>query len=183
MIVGYRGGREPGFPISDAAVELFPQSPPVNDGETAAKSLQERRNTMIRCIACLLVVSLFFPVGFSLADTDREAAIAAAKQWVTLIDAGQYAQSWDEAAQLFQESIRRPDWVKSLEMVRIPLGAVVTRNIRNTANATSLPGAPEGEYLIIEFDTAFRDKAGAIETVTSARDTDGKWRVAGYYIR
>jgi hypothetical protein len=139
---------------------------------------------MIRCIACLLVVSLALPVGFSLAVTGQEkAAIDAAKQWVTLVDAEQYGKSWDEAAQLFKESIRRPDWVKSLEIVRSPLGAMVTRNIRNTASVTTLPGAPEGEYLIVEFDTTFKDRAGAIETVTSAKDADGKWHVAGYYIR
>lgn len=139
---------------------------------------------MIRLIACLLAVSLFFPIGFSLAAGDREeAAVDTAQQWVALIDAGKYAESWDEAAQLFQESIRRPDWVKSLEMARAPLGNVITRQIRRTAHVTSLPGVPEGDYLIIEFDTSFDNRAAAIETVTPARDADGKWRVAGYYIR
>ena len=139
---------------------------------------------MIRLVACLLTVSLFCPVGFSLAAVDREdAAVDAALQWVVLVDAGKYAESWDAAAQLFRESIRRPDWVKSLEMVRVPLGKVIDRKVRRTAHVTSLPGVPEGDYLIIEFDTSFDNKAAAIETITPARDADGNWRVAGYYIR
>ncbi len=139
---------------------------------------------MIRLVVCLLVVSLFLPVGFSLAAGDREeAAVNAAQQWVALVDAGKYAESWDQAAQLFRDSIRRADWAKSLEMVRAPLGNVITRKVRRTARVTSLPGVPEGDYLIIEFDTFFDNRAAAIETITPARDADGNWRVAGYYIR
>lgn len=139
---------------------------------------------MIRLVVCLLVVSLFLPAGSSLAAGDREeAAVNAAQQWVALVDAGKYAESWDQSAQLFRDSIRRVDWVKSLEMVRAPLGNVIARKVRRTAHVTSLPGVPEGDYLIIEFDTAFDNRAAALETVTPARDAQGNWRVAGYYIR
>jgi hypothetical protein len=60
---------------------------------------------------------------------------------------------------------------------------VVERKVRRTAHVTSLPGVPEGDYLIIEFDTSFDNKAAAIETISPARDADGNWGVAGYYIR
>ena len=49
--------------------------------------------------------------------------------------------------------------------------------------AESLPGAPDGEYVVILFKTSFEGKAEAVETVTPMRDADGEWRVAGYYIR
>jgi hypothetical protein len=47
----------------------------------------------------------------------------------------------------------------------------------------SLPGAPDGEYVVIQFKTAFENKKFAIETVTPMLDGDGKWRVSGYFIR
>jgi len=35
----------------------------------------------------------------------------------------------------------------------------------------------------MQFDTSFANKKAAIETVTPMLDTDGTWRVAGYYIK
>ena len=53
----------------------------------------------------------------------------------------------------------------------------------NQTYKTSLPGAPDGEYVVMEFTTAFTNKKSAIETITPMLDEDGQWRVAGYYIR
>ncbi len=48
---------------------------------------------------------------------------------------------------------------------------------------TSLPGAPDGEYVVISYETSFTNKKSAIETVTPMLDKDGKWRVSGYFIK
>lgn len=48
---------------------------------------------------------------------------------------------------------------------------------------TSLPGAPDGKYVVIQYDTSFENKKAAVETVTPMLDKDGKWRVSGYYIK
>ncbi len=48
---------------------------------------------------------------------------------------------------------------------------------------TSLPGAPDGEYVVIQYNTEFENKKVAIETITPMLDDDGKWRVSGYYIK
>jgi hypothetical protein len=45
-----------------------------------------------------------------------------------------------------------------------------------------LPGAPDGEYVVIQYETSFEKKAFAIETVTPSFEKDGIWRVSGYYI-
>jgi len=49
--------------------------------------------------------------------------------------------------------------------------------------ATSLPGAPDGDYVVIQFQTSFANKASAVETITPMRDRDGAYRVSGYFIR
>jgi hypothetical protein len=139
---------------------------------------------MIRHFACagsaLPVLLLFVSIATA---QQNQPAIDAAREWVSLIDEGKYAESWAKAGALFQDSISRQDWVNSLNMVRAPLGEVVSRKLKNTANVTSLPGAPEGNYLIMEFDTSFRNKSATIETITAARQADGKWQIVGYFIR
>ncbi len=66
--------------------------------------------------------------------------------------------------------------------VREPLGKVITRTLKSAEHRTSLPGAPDGDYVVIRFETAFENKQAAIETVTPMLEKDGSWRVAGYYI-
>jgi hypothetical protein len=55
--------------------------------------------------------------------------------------------------------------------------------VKSKEYATSLPGAPDGEYVVIQFETSFENKNDAVETVTPMKDEDGKWRVSGYFIR
>lgn len=48
--------------------------------------------------------------------------------------------------------------------------------------ATSLPGAPDGDYVVLQFATKFENNTKAIETVTPMLN-EGHWRVSGYYVR
>jgi hypothetical protein len=47
----------------------------------------------------------------------------------------------------------------------------------------TLPGAPDGKYVVIQFESSFSNKKAAIETVTLMMDSDVKWRVSGYFIK
>ena len=100
-----------------------------------------------------------------------------------MVDGGEYAHSWDEAAEYFKGAITREQWGQSLQGVRKPLGKVISREVKSKTYTTSLPGAPDGEYVVIQFETSFEHKKSAVETVTPMIDTDGKWRVSGYYIK
>ncbi len=120
------------------------------------------------------------------ADTQAEAikaAQAVATQWLTLTDRDQYAESWATAATYFRGAITQADWTQKLQGVRVPLGGVQSRKFKSATFAHSLPGAPDGEYVVIQYQTRFANKQSAIETVTPMREPDGSWKVAGYYIR
>jgi len=107
----------------------------------------------------------------------------AARAWLGLVDAGDYSGSWDAAAGYFRAAITKDKWRQALTAARAPLGKLVSREFTSAQYATSLPGAPDGEYVVIQFATAFENKAASVETVTPMMDKDGKWRVSGYYIR
>ncbi len=59
----------------------------------------------------------------------------------------------------------------------------LSRKLKGSARRTSLPGAPDGQYLDVEFETSFAKKKHAVETVTPMREADGSWKVSGYYVR
>jgi hypothetical protein len=62
--------------------------------------------------------------------------------------------------------------------------AAVDEGRQTTARfVTSLPGAPDGRYVVIQYKTSFENKSSATETVTPMLDRDQKWRVSGYFIK
>jgi hypothetical protein len=118
------------------------------------------------------------------ATTDKEqATVMAAEQWLTLVDAGNYAASWQTAAEYFKGAISQEQWQHALQTIRKPLGATIFRKLKTKTYETSLPGAPDGEYVVIQYETSFQNKKSAIETITPMLDKDGWWRVAGYFIK
>ncbi len=112
----------------------------------------------------------------------KEDAEAAAKSWVALIDAQKYEASWTEASSVFQKGVKQTDWTQMVKNVRSGMGSLISRKPLKTTMAKSLPGAPDGEYAVVQFDTVFKSKAKATETITMMMD-GGKWKCAGYFIK
>jgi len=130
----------------------------------------------------LLVVAIAFSAQASEPEV-IEAAKVETLEWLALTDTGQYESSWDSASALFKAAVSKEDWEKSLSAVRTPIGALETREMATSEFSTTLPGAPDGEYVVFKFNSSFEHKATALETVTAMKDIDGAWRVAGYFIR
>jgi hypothetical protein len=130
---------------------------------------------------CLVIICLI--CTHSIAGEAEKDALKAAEEWLILIDANDYGMSWEKAAELFKKSITKEQWEKSIKAVRSALGDLISRSVKSETYANSLPGAPDGEYVVIQFSTKFTNKKSAIETVTPMKDPDGKWRVSGYYIK
>jgi hypothetical protein len=114
------------------------------------------------------------------ADT---AALSAAQAWLSLVDDGNYSRSWNEAAPIFQTKVTEKSWGNALESVRKPLGSLVSRELKTAQPATQLPGAPDGQYMVLQFDTSFTEKKAAVETVTVGLEKDGQWKASGYFIK
>lgn len=135
-----------------------------------------------------MLASLFLPTGAyaqdpQAAESPQAVAGQAAKQWLLLVDSGGFAASWDQAAAAFQAAVSKPSWEGAIRAARTPLGAVKSRTLKSAVFTQSLPGAPDGEYVVIQYDTQFENKAHAVETVTPMREKNGSWRVSGYFVR
>ncbi len=132
----------------------------------------------------LAVVSLFIVMIVpALAQDEAPAAEqSAALAWLDLVDAGRYQESWREAAQLFRDQMPAENWSRLVAGVREPIGTLKSRRLQSSREAGALPGAPDGDYMILQFLSSFANKAHAQERVTLMRE-GAEWRVAGYYIR
>lgn len=109
-------------------------------------------------------------------------ALAAARAWVSLLDAKKYDESWSEAGTILKAQMPKARWALTVQPARQPLGAVLSRSVSMVTRRNTLPGAPDGDFQIFEFATKFAAKANAIETVVLARE-GSNWKVDGYFVR
>lgn len=109
-------------------------------------------------------------------------ADAAARQWVALIDQGQWQQSWKAAGTLFQTGVTAANWERQAGQVRTPLGMVTSRTLKSVTTPPPLPGAPAGNYRLVQFNTDFATAKGATETVVMVNQA-GSWKTVGYFIK
>lgn len=111
------------------------------------------------------------------------AGVEAAERWLAVLDAGRGADAWSAAAASLRAAVTQEQLASGLAAARAPFGAFKSRKLANARYTTTLPGAPPGEYVVIQFESTFDRRAGAIETVTPMREADGSWKVSGYFIR
>ena len=128
---------------------------------------------------------LFLSSAAVLAQNDEAvfAAEKAARSWLASVDAVEYANSWEDSASFFRAAITSDDWIKAIGGARASFGSMTVRESGSAKYSTTLPGAPDGEWVVLKLNTTFENKAVAVETVTVMKDLDGEWRVAGYFIR
>ena len=131
----------------------------------------------------LVLVVASLPVRAQEATTAVAEARKAAEAWLKLLDRGQHAKSWDEAATLFRDATPRDTWAETVKKVRGPFGKLTARKLRGAQYTTSLPNAPPGQYVVIQYDASFEHRQSVVETITPMLDADGTWRVSGYYVR
>ncbi len=130
----------------------------------------------------LLLLMSLMALSAQASEQKIKAAELEAGKWLALVDGLQYQASWDRAATLFRQQVSPQQWRQAMAAARTPMGALHSRKLLRAAYKTSLPGAPDGEYVVLQFQTSFANKKSAIETVTPMLD-GGSWRVSGYYVR
>ena len=113
----------------------------------------------------------------------EQAALTAAENWLALIDAGDFAESWNHTSSVFKPVVSAEQWQTSLEAAQQTIGKPTSRRLKSKKYSEELPGAPDGEYVVLEFETSFERKKNGLETVTPMKDSDGEWRVSGYYVK
>ena len=133
--------------------------------------------------ALVLIVTLMSLSACADHQKEKIEAQQVAVAWLELVDSGEYSQSLEETADVFKGAITADKWTSMIGPLRTSLGKVLKRELKKAKYAKTLPGAPDGEYVIIQYNTVFENKQTAIETVTPMRGKDGNWRVAGYFIK
>jgi len=136
----------------------------------------------IRSVSILSVLTVlsFFSTAYAEPKSLAQATTAA---WLKRLDAGDYAGTWESAGSLFKAAVTLQVWQQQLQSTRDPLGAVQGREEIASTYTKTLPGVPDGAYVVMQYKTVFENKAEAVETLTATLEKDGNWRVVGYFVK
>ena len=130
----------------------------------------------------MVLVAAVMATAIVFAAQSNQEAQARAEAWLSLVDNQKYADSWTESSSLFRSRVPQQRWADEAKRAREPLGPVSSRRLLTVKFAKTLPGAPDGDYAVLQFQSSFTHKAAAIETVTLVLD-DGQLRAVGYFIK
>jgi len=107
---------------------------------------------------------------------------AAAMQWLSFLDGGDYDKSWERAGELLKHQFSAHDLQSKFAPLREPLGAIFERKLFAVNLTKTMPGVPDGMYAVLQFNSKFANKSAAVETVVMAKEND-RWGAVGYFIK
>lgn len=137
------------------------------------------RETLVRLLAALSLACVACDANVELSIEQRDSSLS----WLAVVDSGDYSASWSRASKSFRSALSEEGWIEKVRMARGPLGEVSSRLMRRATAEKNPEGAPDGDYIIVTYDSSFENKAEATETHTLINEPDGAWRTAGYFIK
>ena len=110
------------------------------------------------------------------------AAQKAAVEWLAIVDAEKYAESWKAAAPYLQRQLSAAAWLKRLDTMRKPIDPLIHRSLQTTQYREQFPGLPPGQYVAFVWQTDFGAKHAVLESVIMSFDGT-TWKTVGYAVR
>ena len=105
----------------------------------------------------------------------REKALTAASNWLTLLDEGKFPKAWDRSTLL----IPKQQWVQSQRTLQERRGRPISRKLQSE----ELNPARNPLRTLLRFQTQFENGKPVIESVFAIPRQNGQWVVAGYFVR
>jgi len=142
------------------------------------------RSRLSPWIPAVLALLLFCQAAGAQQPAGGEAqAVEAAKAFLAQVDAGNYGDTWNNLASAQKNLIGKDSWSSLVGTNRQRFGKLSSRRLESTEPSTTLPGAPDGQYVVLTYESVFGGKRSALEIVTTTLDEDGKWKVLRYALR
>lgn len=104
-----------------------------------------------------------------------------AKQWLSLIDDGNYAEAWKQSGAYLRAHQSADAFLAAVSAKRGPFGAMSNRDLKDLKMTKTLPGMRSGQYAVVRYDSAFAHQAGAVESITLMSE-NGAWSVIAYRV-
>jgi hypothetical protein len=115
-------------------------------------------------------------------SAEERAAQRQALGFLGYLDQGRYADSYAYTGMLIRAQVDRDSFSSQVAKARAGAGALQGRQLIDASYTTSVPGAAQGQYVVLHYHASFANRQDTVETITLAF-AKGYWRVEGYYIK
>jgi hypothetical protein len=147
----------------------------------SARFLDGARETIMKAAVAVFFIALFAAPAFAAPVRVSQSVAASAtpddraRQWLTLVDDGDYGRGWQEGGSALRSREGAAAWAARIRAMRAPLGAMASRDLK-MIDLESL------DRVVVTYDSVFAHKAAAVETVTLGFEHGG-WAVTGYTVK
>jgi len=127
------------------------------------------------CLSCLLNFTCS-------AETFSSQAIAIAETFSATIDDNNYQAAYQSGSKLLHLTSTENQWISEIGRTREVLGTALQRKLKAVKSISTYPGLPDGEYMLVYFETKMEHKEKAAEVLLVAQ-IDGAWKVCSYHLK
>jgi hypothetical protein len=136
---------------------------------------------------CSILALVWLPIvlagSYTGADAQQDPAVwQAAAVWLGLPDNRDYAESWSQAARVFQAGVTVEAWPRQAAALWEPSGSPTTRQFIDMHEVTDPPGFPPGVYVQLRFECDCTRTGTVQETILMVHEGARGWRVASYTV-
>jgi hypothetical protein len=140
------------------------------------------KNRSVRATAFLLAFALATATLHAQASPEEQAAQRQALGFLGYLDGGRFADSYAYTGSLMRSQLDREAYAAKVQSSRASVGTLQGRELIDAIPTQTVPGAPDGQYIVLHYHANFSNFSDAVETITLAF-SKGYWRIVGYYIK
>lgn len=135
-----------------------------------------------KLIVILVMLASFSYGSVVQAEFFSSAALLQAEAFVAVIDKGDYLSAYASGLPFIRFQARQDEWIADQEMAVEFLGKVIDRQLMTVRSRDSYPGLPDGNYLVVSYESRTEHKVKAIEVLLLSQQNQG-WQVCRYSVR
>lgn len=130
----------------------------------------------------LLVIIFSLSSSISIANLFPSQAISKAEQFISLIDKQDYQAAYLSGSELLKLYFTENEWIIDRARSDKLLGHVLKRKLVTVKARDTYPGLPDGQYMVVYYESQTKLKAKAAEVLLVARNFD-RWEVCSYRLK
>lgn len=111
------------------------------------------------------------------APANETDAVRAARNWLFLVDAGDWQASWQATSRTFRSLNTQERWAEVAASVQAPLGPLIGHEL---ISEEFVPAPPMG-YQMVKFRSRYTNRPDAVISISLEREDD-RWKVVGIVI-
>src|SRR5690349_19775302 len=97
------------------------------------------------------------------------------RQWLALVDAGAFAESWAHAAGRVRPWHTRERFEAVTKKFFTEHGKPTSRNFKSITSEYRVPNSPEGEYVVVSYETKTEREEKPLREFTLMENEEGVW--------